>query len=806
MSGLALAANGEPKATIYLMPEADATEQHAARELAQHLAAISGARLPIATTADAAAPGIHLGRRALLPDLDWAALGEDGVVVETVGERLLLAGNNPRGTLYAVYELLDRVLGCRWLAPGVSHLPAQPTLAVRDLSIRHRPTFRYREPYFSCVHDADWAARNRANGNFFPLTAVHGGKYEYAGFVHTFYALLPPAEFFAAHPEYYSEIDGQRLSQHGQLCLTHPAVADLVTERVRALLKQQPGARIVSISQNDWGNQCRCATCRAVDEAEGSSAGTMVRFLNTIAARLEAEFPQVLFDTLAYTYTVEPPKTVRPRRNVIMRLCQIMSCDAHALGGCPRNVPFQHYLDVWPKISPEVFVWDYFNNFSHYFMPYPNLDGIIADLPKYARGGVTGVFCQGDATPAKGPGDMAELRAWLCARLMWRPELDGWGLVREFCTLYYGAAAPEILTYLELLHAPQRDGSMHFHLYEQMPHPLFTPERLARARALFDAAAAAVKGDTALAERVATARLPLDYLDWREQTRFRLTARRYQPEKNEKLALAQAFLARAKAHGAAGLREGGVSIDEVITALKGFPATTLRHGGLRLAAVPALGGRLLGFSDDVSGLEWLAVGQPHEPDYPVTGGYEEYTSAQWHSPGWRGPFESRRTGAGLALRARLENGFDLERTFAIESGETRGVCAVTAIRNASDAARALQLRCHPELAVTDWTTARLLAAQPGGGWRDVSPWREGKPAGDVWLTDAAVPAGEWVLVRGAYCLRMSFTPGTVQKCLLGWNRAAGVVRAELYGQELVLPPGETYTFTQHWRLASAPIV
>lgn len=58
-------------------------------------------------------------------------------------------------------------------------------------------------------------------------------------------------EFFRTHPEYLSEIDGVRRDGRTQLCLTTPDVARIVTERLLAAIRKDPGGRIVSVSQND---------------------------------------------------------------------------------------------------------------------------------------------------------------------------------------------------------------------------------------------------------------------------------------------------------------------------------------------------------------------------------------------------------------------------------------------------------------------------------------------------------------------------------------------------------------------------
>ena len=54
---------------------------------------------------------------------------------------------------------------------------------------------------------------------------------------------------------------------------------------------------------------------------------------------LEPEFPQVAVDTFAYQYTRRPPKTIRPRPNVIVRLCSF-ECNFREPLDHPSNAAF----------------------------------------------------------------------------------------------------------------------------------------------------------------------------------------------------------------------------------------------------------------------------------------------------------------------------------------------------------------------------------------------------------------------------------------------------------------------------------
>src|SRR5690606_21605830 len=245
------------------------------------------------------------------------------VVLRSVGDRIVLSGGRLRGSLYAVSRFLQDYCGVRWWTPWASRIPRTPDLQVPELNVRTAPAFESRDPFWYCAFNEDWAVRNFSNGQSARIRPERGGAVRYKGFVHTFYPLVPPEKHFESHPEWYSLIKGKRTHERAQLCTTNPRLREFMVERVREWLREEPEASIISISQNDWYNPCECDACMAIDDAEGSHAGTMLALVNYIAEKLEPEFPHVAFDTLAYQYTRKPPKTLRPRDNVIIRLCSI---------------------------------------------------------------------------------------------------------------------------------------------------------------------------------------------------------------------------------------------------------------------------------------------------------------------------------------------------------------------------------------------------------------------------------------------------------------------------------------------------
>ena len=512
----ALAREGKSDYLIVVAADATPPEQTAAKELQAHLAKVTGATLPIVLEAKAPADArqIVVGPSArlkqLAPDLDVAKLGHDGIVMKTVGHNLLLAGRRPRGTLYAVYTFLEDVVGCRWWTSTESFVPHKPTLALPTLDVTYAPPLRVREAFYRDAFDGVFAARSKCNGHFERIKPEYGGHYSIIGWCHTFFRILPPSKYFATHPEWYSEINGKRSAGRTQLCLTNDEMRKEFTREALAWIRKQPDAGMISISQNDWRNPCQCAKCRAVREAEGSESGPLLRFVNAVAADIEKEFPDFLVETLAYSYTRKPPRHVRPRHNVVVRLCSIECSFVQPLETGKQNEKFRHDIEGWSAVAPKLYIWNYVTNFANYLIPHPNLRVLAPNLRTFVKHKTIGLFEQGDAK--SGIGDFVRLRAWLLAHLMWDPTRDDRALIREFLNGYYGPAAPHLLAYLDLIHDTAERSGAYVRCYMVDTATWLPLADLNATTRLFDKAQAAVAADPVLARRVRRERLVLDHV------------------------------------------------------------------------------------------------------------------------------------------------------------------------------------------------------------------------------------------------------------------------------------------------------
>ena len=429
---LTIAQNGRSDYVVVTRNNATDAEAEAARMLAETLTSITGADVR-ALKSDTPPP------KAFVIALDPNGLAPGEIAIRTAGSRMVLLGSRTRDLMNVVYVFLEK-LGCRWWAPWARSIPSAPNLSVAPLQLQAKPGFAIRHVGFRLAYDERWAARNRLNRD----DAMYAGSS-----VHTFHDLVPGGDF-KAHPEWFSMVDGQRLARGGQLCLANAELRGVVAARVRELLRARPEANIVSISQNDGGRFCQCDRCAVLYRRYGSISGANLEFVNAVARDLQSTAPEVIVETLAYRETLRPPAGIAAADNVAVRVACI-ECDRRI--PLSSNDEYMKNLRQWRAITRHLYIWDYVADWTEYLRPLPNWFVLAANVATFRAAGVENLY-EGGVVDTDGT-ELAELRAWVLAQLLWDPTLDGDAVVAEFLKGYYGAsAAAPIAEYLQVLSAP----------------------------------------------------------------------------------------------------------------------------------------------------------------------------------------------------------------------------------------------------------------------------------------------------------------------------------------------------------------
>lgn len=484
------------------------SEKYAAEELCKYLGLMLGVKSAILTD-EADGKGIFVGntrstqKSGILP----CDLTCDGVVIAEKEGNLYLCGQGTRGTLYSVYEFLEKQ-GVRFLTPDCEYVPKMDGIQIEsDYFYKYQPVIQMRDVMWCNCFDVAFTAKQKVNrGHYRKFTDQIGGGKTYAGwFGHT---LGEDAETGYDAPE---------------PCLSDERIYQTVKKNQLKKLEANPKADYISVSQNDDYRFCTCEECRKKDEYDESNMGSMLQFVNRIADDLKTDYPDLLVHTFAYQYTRKPPKHTLPRDNVMIQLCSIECCFRHPLRSCKTPAPapwatcvsedFAEDLARWGKIAKNLHVWDYTTNFHHYFAPFPNLQVLRENVRFFADNNVTGILEQGNIN-SKVNGEFGDLKGYLLAKLLWNSfigEEEYQQLIDEFLRLYYGAGWQFIRQYIDGLHevTAKRHIGIYYHPLKILPKEEGVPF-MKKAAALFDKAYAATE-DGKQKHRILLAKVQVEY-------------------------------------------------------------------------------------------------------------------------------------------------------------------------------------------------------------------------------------------------------------------------------------------------------
>lgn len=499
MAHFIIAENGESVYHITAHQYADETVRYAASELQKYLLKSTNAAIPYhSDRCPQRGPEIRIGQNVRGTAYIPAGAEEESYRIFSRGEDIYIVGNTARGVLYGVYGFLERFCGFRCFTKDVEVIDRHPVLKIELDDICVEPAFEFRDTYFRFAFDGDFCAKNHSNTSLGDLSKAKGGRTKWFNFHHSFFDLVSPDLYFAEHPEYFSQVNGIRISD-GQLCLTNPQVAQIAEKTLRRWIRENPECTVFSIAQNDNYKRCACERCRTLEEKEGSPAGPIIHFVNTLADRIKDEFPRALLHTFAYQYSLPAPKYAIARDNVIVRLCSI-SCrfdkpfQVLAAEGSPAEAEFVDALHNWAKHASRLYVWDYAVNFYHYPQPFLHLRVLQENIKLFKKTSIRGVLQQGNFAYGGGV-SLDELKAYIISRLLWDPDSDIMQDVHHFCCAVYGeAAGAKMEEYIALTNTLCESAPLE--IFQHPDAQYITDDYIAQADKIFTEAMALAENNT----------------------------------------------------------------------------------------------------------------------------------------------------------------------------------------------------------------------------------------------------------------------------------------------------------------------
>ena len=492
--------------TVISPANANASEKYAAETLAKYIEQFTGAKCTLADDgADANGYKILVGKTAFT-ETDVSGLADGSYRIKRNGDTVEIIGAGTRGTIYGAFGFLEKVLGCRIFSAAEGMRCTATEFSVpADLNIEYNTYFEYTETDWRSPRDIEYSLANGLSGGVYrQIPGEQGGTVAYLGsFCHTLTnSFCAEEKYFSEHPEYFALHNGVR--DPDQLCLTNEDVYNVVLGEVMELLKEQhdPAAalQIISLTQDDNEDFCECKNCKALDEANGSHAGSMITFVNKIAKEVaKAGYDNVAIDTFAYRYTRTTPTNVIPEPNVIVRLCTIECCFSHALddAACEQNAALMQDLINWNKICNRLYIWDYTTNYANTFGIFPDFGVIQKNARIFSEHGVKGVYEEGNYYIDACDTEFGELRAYLLSKVLQDPYCD---YEKEMCLFledYYGAGWQNIRDFIGII--TENAAKQHVGIYASMKDSLtLNDEEIAKCDGLWKAAADACTDEAQL--------------------------------------------------------------------------------------------------------------------------------------------------------------------------------------------------------------------------------------------------------------------------------------------------------------------
>jgi hypothetical protein len=331
-------------------------------------------------------------------------LGPEGVAILGNGDAVALVGNGAQGGLYAVYEFLERRLGCRWPEPGREYVPRLDSL---DLAVSHthNPAFAYRgvalhgpctdEHYLNII---DWLAKNRANSLQFScevydevrprlIEAILDRGLPMKIGAHSRKYFFPSAKYFSDHPEYFALVKGKRTGDT-QICYSNAESADEYAANINRYLSTRPEIAVIGLWPSDGYGFCECDQCKSKPTTD-----VLLDYTNALAERIHRQCPDVQVEFLSYIHYTTPPTASTPLPQVIPIYCEYWSRNQfHPItADLEENARCRAQLAQWAKLSPQMAVYGYYaDDTMKRFLYNPVPDVVLADLEYYRSIGVDG--------------------------------------------------------------------------------------------------------------------------------------------------------------------------------------------------------------------------------------------------------------------------------------------------------------------------------------------------------------------------------------------------------------------------------
>ena len=445
--------DGFPVCFVVVRIDAPKAERYAADELAKYLRKMTGKQVPVRALGYEDIP--LSGKAVLIGQGDWLNIqrfsrsaedleiqGAQSYVIKSCldeqPEALIVSGGTPRSTVYAVYELLNR-LGVRWYTPDITKIPSPATVNLGDIDVCDFPCFPFRGLKLDNGDSSpEWAAHLRLNTGSGFFEKELGCKPEYLALDIPLGDLLPNEES-GTEKSLMPLVNGERTGIYDMCCFTSPLFQSTAADTIIARLTQNPSVTHVVLHANHSGLFCQCADCVAEVEDMGTIADVMLSRVIRVADLVNRSYEHVTIELALPRDFSEAPEKNYFSHHTAVRICD-ESYDMSrpfedSINGSVMS--FVNDIRKWAQRTENITAHHRIGHNDYPALPFPDFYQTFENTLMYRNEFIQGLFFTFTSYPGILFAD-GELRMWVLSQLLWDSDRDGNALVKEWIRGVYG--------------------------------------------------------------------------------------------------------------------------------------------------------------------------------------------------------------------------------------------------------------------------------------------------------------------------------------------------------------------------------
>ena len=381
--------NGNSSYKIVYGNRATECEKFAAEQMQKYLEKITGVNVQVMQ--ESVLPDnknfISIGQTQFLKNtditLDAEELNGDGFIMKTVGKNLYISGANDRGTLYGVYDFLEKICGVKFLDINYEYVPASQAIALYKTDVVEIPTFKYR----GCLTEATAHTTETTGGSSHGRNGIEVAEFytkvrntheflreesqiptdeKLGGSIsinkdinqtHNNLTYVPVSEYYFTNQQKQENehmfyiLDGKvadicysdGIDDDGQIEKSDNMTTALAyLEGLKKYIKQNPTAEYYVVGQEDLRTCCSCQKCYSRTQKYGSTTANVILFYNAMAREIQKwadtqpDLGGKKINLVEFSYLFSAQAPVKPVKNSKGEVVEYEL--AHPMLAMPENV------------------------------------------------------------------------------------------------------------------------------------------------------------------------------------------------------------------------------------------------------------------------------------------------------------------------------------------------------------------------------------------------------------------------------------------------------------------------------------